>query len=96
MPFVPRHEVIMYHAIGLLQSNNDFSIAEAEARLKRALPDHRVIPNGNRIRVERGESMQSGGASSTSSTTGSTTTIGVGSTATSSGTGNGNTRSRQQ
>lgn len=45
----------MYHAIGLLQSNNDFSIAEAEIRLKQALPDHKVIPNGNRIRVERGD-----------------------------------------
>lgn len=44
----------MYHAIGLLQPNSDFSVAEAEARLKTALPNHMVIPNGNRIRVERG------------------------------------------
>jgi len=45
----------MYHAIGLLQTNNDFSIVEAEARLKRVLPEHAVIPTGNRIRMERGD-----------------------------------------
>jgi hypothetical protein len=45
----------MYHAIGLLQADNNFSITEAEARLKQALPEHTVIPNGSRIRVERGE-----------------------------------------
>jgi hypothetical protein len=45
----------MYHAIGLLQANNDFSIAEAEARLRQALPEHTVTPEGQRIRVERGE-----------------------------------------
>jgi hypothetical protein len=45
----------MYHAIGLLQANTDFSVAEAESRLKRALPGHAVIAAGNRIRVERGE-----------------------------------------
>jgi hypothetical protein len=45
----------MYHAVGLLQANNDFSIAEAEMRLRQALPEHTVIPEGPRIRVEKGE-----------------------------------------
>jgi hypothetical protein len=45
----------MYHAIGLLQADNDFSVTEAEVRLRRALPGHTVIPNGNRIRIERGD-----------------------------------------
>jgi hypothetical protein len=44
----------MYHAIGLLQADNNFSITEAEARLKQALPEHTIIPNGSRIRVEHG------------------------------------------
>ena len=50
-----RSETAMYHAIGLLQANSDFSIAQAETRLKQALPDHSVISDGNRIRVERGD-----------------------------------------
>ena len=45
----------MYHAIGLLQTNNDFSLAEAAARLRQALPEHAVVPAGQRIRIERGE-----------------------------------------
>jgi len=45
----------MYHAIGLLQATSDFSIAEAAVRLRQALPGHAVIPEGPRIRVERGE-----------------------------------------
>ena len=45
----------MYHAIGLLQKDNDFSVREAEARLRSALPQHTIIPDGSRIRVERGD-----------------------------------------
>jgi hypothetical protein len=45
----------MYHAIGLLQANSDFSLAEAAARLRQALPEHAVVPAGQRIRVERGD-----------------------------------------
>lgn len=45
----------MYHAIGLLQTNSDFSVAAAAARLRRALPECTVTPEGQRIRVERGE-----------------------------------------
>jgi hypothetical protein len=45
----------MYHAIGLLQANSDFSVAEAEMRLREALPEHTVITEGPRVRVERGD-----------------------------------------
>jgi len=45
----------MYHAIGLLQANSDFSLGEAQARLRQALPSHTVTPEGARIRIERGD-----------------------------------------
>ena len=45
----------MYHAIGLLQASNNFSVAEAEMRLRQSLPEHTVIPEGQRIRVQSGD-----------------------------------------
>lgn len=45
----------MYRAIGLLQANSEFSLAEAAVRLRQALPEHAVTLEGPRIRVERGE-----------------------------------------
>jgi hypothetical protein len=48
-------EAAMYRAIGLLQTNNDFSIPAAAERLRQALPRHSVVVSGSRIRVEQGD-----------------------------------------
>jgi hypothetical protein len=45
----------MYRAMGLLQSNTDFTVEEALARLQKKLPGHAVARNGDTITVAQGE-----------------------------------------
>jgi hypothetical protein len=41
----------MYHAVGLLTPQTDFSLSEAARRLQAHLPDHQVVLEGQRITV---------------------------------------------
>jgi hypothetical protein len=43
----------MYHAVGLLTPQSDFSLAEAARRLQAHLPDHQVLLEGPRITVRQ-------------------------------------------
>jgi hypothetical protein len=49
-----RDEVEMYRAIGLLQSHSDFSLEEAESRLRAALPTHVVSRTGDTLTAAQG------------------------------------------
>lgn len=45
----------MYHAVGLLQTNSDFSLSEAESRLRTALPALAPERSGETITLTQGD-----------------------------------------